>query len=142
MECFGGGGTHAYDHVALYTDYWFDRTFDTCLNSPKDLVKTSIGADCWIGAGANIVGGVTIGDGCVIGAGAVVTKDIEPYSIVVGIPGRVIKKRFTESVIEQLEKIKWWEWPANVIKENVELLRHEMTQDVLEQMYHISYRYN
>ncbi|MBI5233963.1 MAG: acyltransferase [Deltaproteobacteria bacterium] len=52
-----------------------------------------IGDDVWIGAGAIVLDGVTIGEGTVIGAGAVVTKDIPPYSIAVGVPARVIKKR-------------------------------------------------
>ena len=50
-----------------------------------------IGNDCWIGAGAIILNGLTIGDGAVVGAGAVVTKDVEPYTIVVGNPARKIK---------------------------------------------------
>ena len=60
--------------------------------------KTVIGKDVWIGAGARILAGVHIGDGCVIGAGAVVTENIEPYSIAVGVPARVVNQRkFSES---------------------------------------------
>ena len=51
-----------------------------------------IGKDCWIGGNAIILPGVTIGDGVTVGAGSVVTKDIEPFSVVVGNPARVIKK--------------------------------------------------
>lgn len=54
---------------------------------------TKIGNDVWIGAQAIILSGVSIGDGCVIGAGSVVNKDIPPYSIAVGVPARVVKKR-------------------------------------------------
>ncbi len=50
------------------------------------------GNDCWIGAGAIILNGITIGDGAVIGAGAIVTKDIEPYTIVAGNPAHKIKE--------------------------------------------------
>lgn len=69
---------------------------------------TTIGNDVWIGYNAYIRSGVTIGDGSVIGAGAVVTKDIEPYSIVAGVPARVIKKRFDDKTIENLLQQKWW----------------------------------
>ncbi|WP_157977778.1 acyltransferase [Paraburkholderia kururiensis] len=53
----------------------------------------SIGEDCWFGARVTVLGGVTIGRGCVIAAGAVVTRDVPPYSIVAGIPGRVVGTR-------------------------------------------------
>jgi acetyltransferase-like isoleucine patch superfamily enzyme len=55
--------------------------------------KTTIGSDVWIGANVSIMSGVTIGDGCVIAAGAVVTDDVEPYSIVGGVPAKLIKSR-------------------------------------------------
>ena len=63
---------------------------------------TIIGNDVWIGSEAMIMSGVTIGDGAIIGARAVVTKDVEPYTVVGGNPAIVIKKRFNEKEIEQL----------------------------------------
>lgn len=79
-----------------------------------DGVKTKgsviIGSDVWIGAYATILSGVTIGHGAVIGANAVVAKNVEPYTIVVGNPIREIRKRFDDDIIEQLLRIKWWEW--------------------------------
>ena len=75
----------------------------------------SIGNDVWIGEGVCIVSGVTIGDGAVIGAHAVVTHDVEPYTIVAGVPARVIRKRFDDDVIERLEGIKWWDWSEDLI---------------------------
>lgn len=71
--------------------------------------ETVIGNDVWIGGNATILGGVTIGDGAVIGAGSVVTKDVPPYSIVVGAPAKLLKFRFDEETIEELLKSNWWD---------------------------------
>lgn len=70
---------------------------------------TIIGNDVWIGYNAYIRSGVTIGDGCIIGAGAIVTKNIEPYCVVAGVPARVIKKRFDEATILKLQQDQWWD---------------------------------
>ena len=83
-----------------------------------------IGNDVWIGANAVILSGVHIGDGAVIGAGAIVTKDVEPYAIVGGVPARVIRYRFTREIIDAFLRIKWWDWPLEKIEENMELFYH------------------
>lgn len=76
-----------------------------------------IGNDVWIGYNAVIMEGVHIGDGAVIAAGAVVTKDVAPYSIVGGVPARIIKYRFDEKDIEFLCKLKWWNKDVEWIKQ-------------------------
>lgn len=81
------------------------------INSPN-----IIGNDVWIGFRSIIMGGVKIGDGAIIGAGSVVTKDVEPYTIVGGTPARVIRKRFNDKNIERLLELKWWEYGPNVLK--------------------------
>lgn len=81
----------------------------------------SIGNDVWIGYRAIITMGVNIGDGAIIAAGAVVTHDVEPYTIVGGVPAKPIKKRFPDWMIQKFEKIKWWDWPDEKIKENLKL---------------------
>ncbi len=78
-----------------------------------------IGNDVWIGFEAVILSGVTIGDGAVIGSRAVVTKDVEPYTIVGGVPAKAIRKRFDEQTIEKLEKIGWWNWNEEQIRQNI-----------------------
>jgi virginiamycin A acetyltransferase len=72
---------------------------------------------------------VTIGDGAVIGAGSVVTKDIPSYCIAVGNPAKVIKKRFCESVIEQLVKIQWWNWSDDKIQRNRNLFEVDLSKN-------------
>lgn len=67
-----------------------------------------IGNDVYVGVNVTVLDGVKIGDGAMIGAGAVVTKDIPPYAIAVGVPAKVVKYRFTEEQIEKLLNIQWW----------------------------------
>ncbi len=93
------------------TDAWDNR---------GDIV---IGNDVWIGYEAVILSGVTIGDGAIIGTRAVVTKDVPPYTIVGGVPAKPIRKRFDEKVIEELLKIKWWDWTEEKIARNIENIK-------------------
>ncbi|MBP7003179.1 MAG: CatB-related O-acetyltransferase [Amaricoccus sp.] len=69
---------------------------------------TNIGPDVWIGQGAFLKAGVTIGVGAIIGARATVLRDVPPYAIVVGTPGRVLRLRFPEPVVERLLALEWW----------------------------------
>lgn len=81
----------------------------------QDNHETMIGNDVWIGANTIIMSGVKVGNGSIIGAGAVVTKDVPAYAIVVGIPAKIIKYRFSKSLIMKLEFSRWWEHPAERI---------------------------
>jgi len=75
----------------------------------------TVGNDVWIGNNVIIMDGVKIADGCIIGSNAVVTHDTEPYSIVVGVPAKIIKYRFAPGIIKDLLKLKWWELPDEQI---------------------------
>ncbi len=79
-----------------------------------------IGNDVWIGYDAVIMSGVKIGDGAIIGTRSIVTNDVPPYTIVGGIPAKVIKKRFNDDIILKLLKIKWWDWPDEKIQANIQ----------------------
>lgn len=79
-----------------------------------------IGNDVWIGYDAIIMSGVKIGDGAIIGTRAIVTNDVPPYTIVGGIPAKIIKKRFSDDIISKLLKIKWWDWTDEEIQANIQ----------------------
>lgn len=78
----------------------------------------NIGNDVWIGANVVILPHIKIGNGVIIGAGAVVTRDVEDYSIVVGVPARHLRYRFNENIRNKLNEIKWWDWDIKKIGEN------------------------
>ncbi len=116
-----GNQGHRHEWVSSFPfDY---EVFGDKVKSGFELAgDTIIGNDVWIGSECVIMPGVTIGDGAVIGARAVVTKDVEPYTIVVGNPGNAVKSRFTESQIEMLLEMKWWDWPIEVLQANMDLM--------------------
>ena len=89
------------------------------VSAPKveESKHTTIGNDVFVGANVTVLDGVTIGDGAVIGAGAIVSKDIPPYAIAVGSPIRIIKYRMTEEQIAAMQRIQWWNWSDNRLKE-------------------------
>lgn len=81
-----------------------------------------IGNDVWIGYNATLMAGITVGDGAIIAANSTVVKDVEPYSIVGGNPAELIRKRFSDRVIDHLLKIQWWNWEVDKITEHVHVL--------------------
>ncbi len=143
-----GGGNHDYKNVTSYPHWRFNTMMKGIVNHndnkfiKKRLMKigtTEIGNDVWIGTGAIIFRGVKIGHGAIIGAGAVVTKDVEPYAIITGVPGREIKRRFSDEQIKRLLKIEWWYWPNSLIEEHSEIIfTNQVNDDVLSKMEAIS----
>lgn len=94
------------------------------LHEPNETAgeKTFIGADVWIGEYVTVKPGVKIGDGAIIAGGSIVTHDVEPFSIVGGVPAKFIKWRFDSETRNYLHKIKWWDWPEEKIVKNYEKL--------------------
>jgi len=88
-----------------------------CSGYDKDNLETVLGNDVWVGANAVIMKGVKIGDGAIIGASAVVTKDVEPYSVVAGNPAQVIKYRYSKEDAQWLLQLKWWDFSRDKLKD-------------------------
>ena len=100
--------TCKYNKKCVYTTNW---------GQPGGFTKeTIIGNDVWIGTGVMVLGGLTISDGAIIGAGTVVTKDVPPYAVVLGNPGKIKRYRFTKEQIKKLLEIKWWDWDLEKIE--------------------------
>ncbi|NNF32930.1 MAG: CatB-related O-acetyltransferase [Saprospiraceae bacterium] len=118
------GANHLTDAITTYPFSIFGGDWSGAMDGKEFPFKgnTIIGNDVWIGYGATIMPGVNIGDGCIIGSKSVVTKDVEPYSIVGGNPVKVIRKRYSDEEIASLLNIKWWDWPVEKITENLQVL--------------------
>jgi Acetyltransferase (isoleucine patch superfamily) len=110
------GGNHRTDWLTNYPFPVFGNGWESAMpDSWPFKGNTVIGNDVWIGYGATIMPGIKIGDGAIIGAQSVVTRDVPPYSIVGGNPAKEIRKRFEDSVIEDLLNIRWWDWDIQKI---------------------------
>jgi acetyltransferase-like isoleucine patch superfamily enzyme len=110
------GGEHRADWV---TTFPFSLIWNECgdiREQSRSKGNVAIGNDVWIGYGAVILSGSTISDGAVIGAGAVVSGDIPPYAVVSGNPARVSRYRFDQETVEQLLRIRWWDWETDIIR--------------------------
>ena len=117
VEFVMNGANHQMNAVSTFPFYTLEGWN---MNVPKmtDMPlkgDTVIGNDVWIGQNATILPGVHIGDGAIIGANSVVGSNVEPYTIVVGNPACVLRKRFDDNLIELLEKFKWWDKDVDTI---------------------------
>lgn len=111
----GNEANHPMDGFSTYPFFTFAYKIDEYIDSGTKKGDTIIGNDVWLGTNSVIMPGVTIGNGAIIGAYSIVTKDVEPYTIVGGNPAKIIRKRFDIETVKILEKIKWWDWPIEKI---------------------------
>ena len=121
------GANHAMTGFSTYPfnifgDGWDDEfDFETIRSGLRG--DTIVGNDVWIGESVTVMPGVSIGDGAIIATKAVVTKDVEPYSIVGGNPATLIKHRFDDETIRRLLALAWWNWQADRITRNLSAIR-------------------
>ncbi len=107
-----GNQGHRHEWISTFPFYWMPevQAFRNAKNGYLPAGDTVIGNDVWIGSEAIIMPGVRVGNGAVIGTRAVVTRDVEPYSIIGGNPAKVIRKRFRDREIALLDEMAWWDW--------------------------------
>lgn len=125
VEFVMNGANHRMNSVTTYPFNIMGHGWEKNTPALEDLPfkgDTVVGNDVWIGQQVTIMPGVNIGDGAIIAANSVVTKDVPPYHIVGGNPSRILKRRFDEELIDYLLEIKWWEWPAEKIFQNLDQL--------------------
>ncbi|SDO12545.1 hypothetical protein SAMN05216360_11525 [Methylobacterium phyllostachyos] len=96
--------------------YWPEEADEPAFFDRRRASPVTIGHDVWIGHGVVVLPGRTIGTGAVVGAGAIVTRDVEPYTIVVGNPARPVRRRFPEAIAARLERLAWWDWDHEALR--------------------------
>ena len=124
VEFVMNGANHQMNAVSTFPFYTLEG-WDMEPPSMNDLPlkgDTVIGNDVWIGQNAVILPGVNIGDGAIIGANSVVSSDIEPYTVAVGNPARMVRKRFDDELIDLLERFKWWDKDIKEINDLIPIL--------------------
>lgn len=129
---------HAVEYISTHPFLYYGSDFDTIhegliqegIDTPlriegcrprgdaHKLKRIKIGNDVWLGHNVTITNGADIGNGVIAGAGAVITKDVPDYAVVMGIPARIVRYRYTQEEIAALNRIAWWDWNDEKIKEN------------------------
>lgn len=92
---------------------------DGAFRARRQARRVSVGHDVWIGHGAVVMPGVAIGNGAAVGANSVVTRDVPAYSIVAGVPARLLRPRFLPEIAARIERLAWWDWPVEKLAEAV-----------------------
>jgi len=116
-------GNHPLHKAALHHFTYRSVSYDVCESDDDEFFewrrshKVRLGHDVWIGHGAVVLPGVSIGTGAAIGAGAVVSRDIPPFAVAVGVPARPIRDRFPEAVQQKLMDLAWWDWEHERLRE-------------------------
>lgn len=130
------GANHQMNAATTYPFYIMEG-WEQQLPSSEDLPlkgDTVIGNDVWIGQNVTIMPGVHIGDGAIIGLGSLVSRDVEPYTVVAGNPARFIRKRFDDEMTELLLRLRWWDKPVEKIQELIPVLTDSNIPEVKKKL--------
>lgn len=122
-EAMIGGAAHPIDFVSSSTVFCKGKNIMGKNFAEKEFEpykETIIGNDVWLGSRVTVLAGRKIGNGAIIGAGSVVTKDVGDYEIWAGNPAKLIRKRFSDEIINGLQELKWWEWSDEKISSMAE----------------------
>ena len=129
-------GDHNVNFVTTYPfNVLLPHNFGDINGHPVSKGDVIIGNDVWVASDVTIMSGVRIGDGAVVANKALVTKDISPYTIVGGVPAKVIRKRFDDETIEKLLKIQWWNWEDKHIVNAIRMLQSNRIEELIEYYY-------
>ncbi|SDI20325.1 hypothetical protein SAMN04488693_10784 [Arthrobacter subterraneus] len=124
-----GATDHPLDRASLHhfmyrsAKYWPDAADDAGWFAERRSRRTTIGHDTWIGHGAQVKPDVAVSNGAVIASGAIVTKEVPPYAIVAGVPARVIRFRQPPEIVERLERLAWWDWDHDMLRDRLDHFR-------------------
>jgi phosphonate metabolism protein (transferase hexapeptide repeat family) len=113
-------------------EYFLGAKLDSAFRDHRQNRSVEIGHDVWVGHGAVIMPGIRIGHGAVVAAGAVVTRDVEPYAIVAGVPAKFLKWRFDEAIAKRVIALAWWDWDHDRLADAVDDMRVLSVEEFLE----------
>lgn len=116
------GGNHATSGFSTFPFLIFGQGWERLVPDFPNRGDTVVGNDVWIGHDATIMPGVTIGDGAIIAAKSVVSADVRPYAVVAGNPAREVRRRFDDAVVDELLRLRWWDWPVERITRHLEAI--------------------
>jgi phosphonate metabolism protein (transferase hexapeptide repeat family) len=121
-------------HHFLYrsANYWADAEEDEAWFERRRARRATIGHDTWLGHNAMIKPEVTVGHGAVVASGAIVTKDVEPYTIVAGCPAKPLRRRLPQELADRMIALAWWDWSHEPIRAALEDFRHLPVEDFLD----------
>lgn len=133
----GGFGKHPTHWVSTHPAFYAQpsdgrRTLADGAHFVDEHAPVTIGNDVWIGIGAMVFDGVTIGDGAIVGAGAIVLRDVAPYSVVAGVPAKVVRQRFPQAIVDRLLSTRWWARDLETLRRLAPLFRADDPTPLLQ----------
>jgi phosphonate metabolism protein (transferase hexapeptide repeat family) len=133
-----GATDHPMEKASLHhfhyrsADYFDDADNDVAWFDHRRTRRTVIGHDTWLGHGVQVRPDVVVGHGAVVAGGAIVTKDVQPFMIVAGIPAAPLRPRFASSVADRLMALAWWDWPHARLRGALDDFRNLSAEEFLE----------